>query len=532
MGITLQNAMKIGKFAECEVAAGHKGLIRVIEQVTVMEVPNVVKWLKGKELLLTSLYSIKDDEGAQRSLIPYLKNAGVTALAIKPSNSLNNIPDIILEQAELLDFPVIKIPEQVSYVDILSPVMHAIFNEKVILQEDLDQANQILNEISLNSQGIDVFINTLEYLTKNVITIESRFPFMKMPVPPADISPLTEVEVNELSFIKHPISIKRKYGERWVSCIVAPIIVDRRLYGSITCWELRSEILGHDLAILEKASALIAIEFLRLKIKHDIEQQYKRDFIRDLLFNESLDDSDVSERGEKYLFSINKPYVCLLLWGEKNDSEFEEAMIINKVESHLQERFPGAIVGRIRKFFCMIAPMEEPKAASFHPYCKQLFHDLSYYLRNRSIACMGVGRTGLGVNGIRNSYSQAEQAVKFGFLKRQQNEVIFYDDLGVYRLLHQLPGKKELDEFYQETVGKLVEYDQHHDLNLVETLKQYFHCNENLKVTSQEMFIHVNTLKYRLHKIELLTGHSLQKSDGKMMLYLGLKMYEIVEVSF
>ncbi|MEH7253381.1 PucR family transcriptional regulator ligand-binding domain-containing protein [Neobacillus niacini] len=532
MGITLKNAMKIGKFAECEVVAGHKGLHKEVEQVTVMEVPNIVNWLKGKELLLTSLFSIKDDEEALSTLIPSLKRAGVTALAIKPTKFLNSIPDNLLLQANQLDFPVIKIPEQVSYLDILTPVMHAIFNDKVVIQEDLEQASKILNEISINPQDIDVFINTLKYLTKNVITIESHFPFMKISKGDVDISPLTEIDKNELSLIKHPIKLKRKYGAQWVSCIVAPIIVDKRLYGNITCWELNSESLGLDIAILEKASSLLAIEFFRLKIKHEIDQQYKHEFIRDLLFNESMDEKDLRDRGENYQLFLNRRYVCALVQRDKNNSEFEEAMIMNKVESHVQDHFVGAIIGRIRSYLCMIIPIEESKESSFHQYCEQLFYDLSYLLGTPSMTCMGVGRSGQDVKGIRRSYFQAEQAVKFGYSRKQQREVIFYDDLGVYRLLHQLSEEKELEEFYKETVGRLVENDQNHDLNLVQTLKYYFQFNENLKLTSQEMFIHVNTLKYRIHKIELLTGYSLQKSDEKMMLYLGLKIYEMLTAPF
>ncbi|WP_071461406.1 PucR family transcriptional regulator [Bacillus massilinigeriensis] len=406
MGITLKNAMKLGKFSECELVTGHNGLHKEIEQVTVMEVPNTVKWLKGGELLLTSLFSIKDDMDAQRNLIPSLNNAGVTAIAIKPLSFLNCIPDNLLQQAKLLNFPVIKIPEHVSYLDISTPVMHAIFNHNVVIQEDL----------------------------------------------------------------------------------------------------------------------------LRMKIKNEMEQQYKEEFIRELLFNEFLNDNVIRERGEKYQLSLSRRYVCLLLMREKNNSEFEQSMVMNKVESYTQKYFPGALVGRVRNFICMIVPLEESKESSFKHHCKRLFQDLTYFLGSGR-TCIGVGRGGQDINGIRGSFLQAKQAVKLGFSKKHHSDVIFYDDLGVYRLLHQLADEKELVEFFEETVGKLVENDKNYDLNLVQTLTYYFQFNENLKRTSQEMFIHVNTLKYRINKIELLTGYSLQRSDDKMMLYLGLKIHEMLTIS-
>ncbi|MCP3742780.1 PucR family transcriptional regulator ligand-binding domain-containing protein, partial [Rossellomorea sp. BNER] len=297
MGITLQSAMKIGKFTKCEVVAGNSGLSRKVENITIMEVPNVVKWLKGNELLLTSLYSIKDDLDAQGTLIQRLESSGVAALAIKPFHSLECIPEVMLENADRLGFPIIKIPEQVKYLDILSPVMNAIFNNKIVLHKDLEQASRILNEISLNSQGFEAFINTLSYLIKNDVTIESRFPFMNLPKHQVEISPLTSEQIHELAFIKHPIRLQRQLEGENVSCIVAPVMVDGILYGNITSWEKRSEQIGVDLAILEKASSLLALEFLRLKVSFDIEKQYRNEFIRELLFNETITQNDLIEWG-------------------------------------------------------------------------------------------------------------------------------------------------------------------------------------------------------------------------------------------
>lgn len=527
MGITLENAMKIGRFVECEVVAGHKGLSKEVKNITIMEVPDIVQWLKGNELLLTSLYSIKDDKEAQSSLIQKLYDAGAAALAIKPFSSLETIPEIIIQSADQLGFPVIKIPEQVRYLDILSPVMHAIFDQKVVLQEDLDQASRVLNEISLNSQGIDVFINTLGYLTKNVVTIESRFPFIKIPKTDAEAAPLTEEEINELTLIKHPIRLKRKYGDEMIPCVVAPVILDGYLYGSITCWEINGNHIGIDLAILEKASTLLSLEFLRLKVKYDMEQQYKNDFVRELLFNESMSEKDLMEWGEKYYLSSDSKYICILLSGEEQSFEMEKLMRINEIDYIIQKRWHGVIVGRIRNLICIIFPLRE-SSETFKQQCKTVFNHLKYYAGSRFTARMGVGRVYQGVNGIRSSFSQAEQAIKLGVSTKAFNDVTFYDDLGVYRLLSHLTGEKELIDFYKETVGKLAEHDLNHDLGLVETLSLYYGHDENLKVTAKEMYIHVNTLKYRIHKIELLTGYSLQSSDGKMMLYMGLKIHKML----
>ncbi|MDY0395496.1 helix-turn-helix domain-containing protein [Virgibacillus halophilus] len=128
---------------------------------------------------------------------------------------------------------------------------------------------------------------------------------------------------------------------------------------------------------------------------------------------------------------------------------------------------------------------------------------------------------------MRESFTQAEHAFKLGKEMTNSYAITFYEDLGVYRLLGELIGNEGLLDFFHDTVGKLIKYDESHNLKLVETLMAYFKHNENLKETSGSLFIHVNTLKYRIQKIASLTGYSLNDTEGKMMLYLGLKINEL-----
>ncbi|TCP20707.1 CdaR family transcriptional regulator [Scopulibacillus darangshiensis] len=531
MSVSVLSALKIGGLRECQVVAGHNGLSKPIKNVTIMEVPDIVRWLKGNELLLTSLYPVKDDERAQRELIQKLKAAGTSALAVKPYHFVKSIPEAILEEADKCGFPIIEIPEHISYLDILSPVMNTIFDNKVVLQEDLEQASQILNEISLNAQGIDTFIETLGYLTKNTITVESQYSFITLPEAPFALSPLTDEEQDELTFIRHPILINRKYEEQTVPCIVAPIMLNGRVFGNITCWGVMTDHSKIDLAILEKASSLLSLEFLKLKVKYDVEQQFRNDFLRELLFNESMNKKDLNEWGEKYHFDLGGKYVCLLLSGENGEQRADEtdSSKVNEVDHAVRKRWPGAIVGEIRQLICVVLPVGDGDDDGEHikSQCKVLLNDLKVYTNPHAVSRMSVGRVNSGIKGLRLSFYEAEQAIRLQRRINHSQDIIYYDDLGVYRLLGQPSVEKECRYFYKETIGKLVDYDKNHDLKLVESLKAYFQNNENLKETSEFLYIHVNTLKYRINKISVISGYSLNKTDEKMMLYLGLKVHDM-----
>ncbi|MFZ5651817.1 MAG: PucR family transcriptional regulator ligand-binding domain-containing protein [Bacillota bacterium] len=101
MSITLRQAMEIGPLRKAKVVAG-QGLDREITFVNIMEVPDVVRWMKGGELLLTAGFALKDDAGLRRRLIFDLAQKGVAAFGIKQGQYFNDVPADMIQCANQL----------------------------------------------------------------------------------------------------------------------------------------------------------------------------------------------------------------------------------------------------------------------------------------------------------------------------------------------------------------------------------------------------------------------------------------------
>ncbi|MDF2679025.1 MAG: hypothetical protein K0R47_215 [Brevibacillus sp.] len=530
MPISVRQLMRVGGLRDCRVVAGHKGLERLVKYVTIMEVPDIVKWLKGDELILSSLFPIKDDDEAQKQLIRQLHERGTAALAIKPHRFIDEIPQSLLDEADAFDFPVIEIPEDISYLEILPPVSHAIFDRKVVLQEDLEQANKVLNEISLNEQGMGSLIQTLGMLTKNTITVESMLSYVEVPPLPFACVPLSAEQIHELAIIKRPIHLTRPCERGEIECIVAPILLDSKVFGNITCWAFEMDHLEMDLAILEKASTLLALEFLRLKVRFDTEQQYKNEFLRDVFVNEHLNLEDVRERGLPYGFSLDEPYLCLVVQMEGEEKRVNPLDLAARTEQLLRLWSPQVITGFFRQVVvCLLPARNSDTDEEIKRRGDTLAEKLKKQMALTGGLRIGIGRNhGAGMSGLRESFREAQQSILLGSVMHKRRTVIHYNDLGIYRLLAQCKDTAERNSFFEETVGKLFAHDQNSDLQLVKTLRLYFQHDEKLTETSAALFLHVNTLKYRLRRIEKLTGYSLQKSEGKMMLHIGLKLADLM----
>lgn len=522
--------MKVGGLRDCLVVAGHKGLDRPVKYVTVMEVPDIVKWLKGDELILSSLFPIKDDPEAQKSLISELHGRGTAALAIKPHRFIDEIPQSLLDEAEYYSFPVIEIPKEISYMEILPPVSHAIFDRKVVLQEDLEQASQLLNEISLNEQGMGVLIDTLGKLTKNTITVESMLSYIEVPPLPFACTRLSTEQIRELSLIRRPIHLTRMCEHGETDCIVAPILLEGRVFGNITCWAFEREHLEMDLALLEKASTLLALEFLRLKVRFDTEQQYKNEFLRDVFINEYLLHEDVRERGRPYGFSMDQPYVCLVITREKREQHENPYDLVDRLERLMRDVYPRAITGYFRQTIVCLCPIDETITEDeVRTRMEEIASQLKKQLAVDNAFRIGIGRGhGPGITALRESMREAQQAILLSSAMKKQGAVIHYNELGIYRLLAQFRDTEEMRSLFEETAGVLFTHDKNSDMQLVKTLYAYFQHDEKLTETAAALYLHVNTLKYRLRRIEKLTGYNLQQSEGKMMLHIGLKLADLM----
>ncbi len=112
--------------------SGSKGLQNKINKLTVMEANDSHLYYTGGELVISMLYSIRDDQRAQEKLISELAERNVAALAIKMNRYLSHLPEFIFSESEKHNLPVIIIPKEVNYQDLIYDIYYfMLFNNKV-----------------------------------------------------------------------------------------------------------------------------------------------------------------------------------------------------------------------------------------------------------------------------------------------------------------------------------------------------------------------------------------------------------------
>ncbi len=117
---------------------------------------------------------------------------------------------------------------------------------------------------------------------------------------------------------------------------------------------------------------------------------------------------------------------------------------------------------------------------------------------------------------------RALQAVGIGLLER--TSIAAYKDMGLYRLIMEVKNTEALWGIFYETTAPLLEYDRRNKGNLLETLKAYLHSG-SIKKSSEVLFIHRHTMKYRLEQIRKLTGYNPYLPADALQLNIGLHVY-------
>jgi purine catabolism regulator len=124
----------------------------------------------------------------------------------------------------------------------------------------------------------------------------------------------------------------------------------------------------------------------------------------------------------------------------------------------------------------------------------------------------------------RDSFRQAGQALEMA-RRLRESQPLYFPDLSVYRLLLQLEYHPELQAFKQEILGSLLAYEGSDEL--LRTLEAYFDYNGNLSQAAEALFIHRNTLIYRMERISEIGNLDLDKTETRLAVQLALRIHKM-----
>lgn len=137
-------------------------------------------------------------------------------------------------------------------------------------------------------------------------------------------------------------------------------------------------------------------------------------------------------------------------------------------------------------------------------------------------ARVGVSETLTDIRDLKGCARHARDALWLGSRKGTGGVVFCYDDLVIYQLFQRVESREELGQMAARVLGDLLLPENR---DLLETLDCYVRCNGSAKKAAEPLFLHVNTLHYRLKKIEAILGRDLSQAEDLFDVMLALKLH-------
>ncbi len=551
-GVTLSELLKLECMAHAQVVAGAGGLERIVTNVNVMEVPDIGDWINPGDLLLTTAYPIHKDISALANLIPVLAGKGLSGLVLKAKRYLPTIPALMIEQANALGFPLVELPLQTSFADILNSMLSEILHIQAAYFQKSEEAHRLFMEVILKGGRLEDIANTLSGLIDNTVIITDStgrvlatslvswdsdtleyYNRLKQPCQGKSVDPLA-------SGLKYTQTLVQEQPPLYE--FKTEISAQGQTQGHLIIWDNRRPLSQNDFIFIGQAMTVAALEFLNEWSLREIERRYRNEFLDALLSDLPADTPRLIERARYLGWDLTLDYVALVM---DIDPIGKESLHRQQTQNHLQqvkERLFYYLVNSIlrstggfitgtksdRIILLLTTPRECRNLPGYHSRRAGEILQAAINCVPDCYISLGVGRFYPGITGLRKSYGEALQALTIGKKLFGPNQVINFSQLGVYRLLQAVSDWDELEQFYGETAGPLDQYDRTYNSDLVKTLEAYFQYNGNLKQVAKALYIHYNTILYRMERIEEITGLNLKVPDQRLNLLLGLKIRQIL----
>lgn len=164
---------------------------------------------------------------------------------------------------------------------------------------------------------------------------------------------------------------------------------------------------------------------------------------------------------------------------------------------------------------------------NFHDYeiANCINHLLEYCKKIKTGWSLGVGQNQANLPLLAKSYKQAESVLTFA--AKRDNHIAYYKDLGIYRLLLSVEDDTVLREIYQDSLGKLADYDKAQGTDYMDTLKFYLENDASVQAAAKLTYVHRNTINYKLNKIKEIINCNLSCPEDKLKLMLAFKIRDL-----
>jgi DNA-binding PucR family transcriptional regulator/putative methionine-R-sulfoxide reductase with GAF domain len=282
---------------------------------------------------------------------------------------------------------------------------------------------------------------------------------------------------------------------------------------------------------LEHGSTVLALEMSKERAAAEVERRLRGDLVEELLAGGL--ETDEAERLARQAERLGRrlPQHAWVVVLEPDDDKTEAALAARGQQDRLdaamsgliRSRLPGALtLVRSSSAVFMVPDELATDLAAVEKLAGQILAAATPVMKPGS-ASVGIGNLANSVSELARSHIEARQALRLTRRAAGRGKVASYRSLGAFRLLLEVQSPDALRRFVNELLGPLLQYAQSRDTPLLETLEALSSERWVRRAAARQLRIHINSMTYRVERIEALTGLQLDDPETRVAISIALR---------
>lgn len=465
-----------------EVVAGAGGLTRRITRARLAATVDDLRRVAAGDFVVATAATLLSSAETPERLVTRLNAAQIAGLAVR-LDADDRLPPGMETTADRVSLPIIAFPQDTALADLTAAVLDAVLDaQRQRLQHVLDIHHRFTRTVVAGggAEEVAAALHDLVGWTVAVVDHNGR-PIVTVPADGTiDLDPQSHSTVRQ------------------------PIVAGEHRYGAIVAASGPDGLDADGTIAMERAALGLAVRLAQAAAVTEAQERFAAVSLEELISGHLGSVPDVAERAASLGWDLNRPRAVLLASVDPPGDGSTPANALGTIAAAARATLgPEAIVWtRSATIAALIAPNTDDPAER-REIAEGLRRELDGRLHSANVS-VGVGRRVESPTLLRRSFTEASRAVEVGRWARGRHVTEVFDDLGLERLLASTPTD-DLAEFVRHAIGDLVAHDRAHGSELVDTLAVWLETR-NMAEAARRMFVHHNTLKNRLDRVEAIIG--------------------------
>jgi purine catabolism regulator len=499
---------------ELELLAGDDAADAPVRWVHISELGDPTPWLSGGELLLTTGMGLRDPAGV-RAYVDRLAEHGLAGLGFGLGFDHDEVPGALVEAARARGFPVFAVPYELPFLAVTERAFAQLVNEQYAVLRRSIAALERLQRIVLSEEGLDAIAGALSALIGGgALIFDGRGDVL------ARHTFRRELDDEVAGAVAREIHERARNGDARAYAPAHPELAGRALALPVAAapaarraipqaWLVAVKDAGglsdFDRLLLHQAVTVVALELLRRRVADTTERRLAGDLLSEVVGG-TLAGPELARRLEP--FGLRGRVSAVVFEADEN-----------AVEAALREEAATALVARTGSVTCALLP----------GYGDEELHELGERVRARVGGRAGAGRA-VAAGDARRAYHEgrcALEALTLGNGHAGAPRLGTARDLGSFQLLLALQDSDALRLYCDSLLAPIERGEGHYGGELMRSLEAFIEANGQWESAARRLYCHRHTLRYRIRKIEELTGRDLGTARDRIEFWLALRGREL-----